>query len=53
MTRSGVLCASPTRTSVGCERRRLEHQFLVAARTEGNRYMRDGMSITGLIIDVT
>jgi hypothetical protein len=44
---SGELRASPTRTraSVGCERRRLEHQFLVAriflvARTEGNGCMR-------------
>jgi hypothetical protein len=38
---SGGLRASPTRTraSDGCERRRLERQFLVA-RTEGNGCMR-------------
>jgi hypothetical protein len=48
------LRASPmrTRASVGCEQRRLEHQFLVT-RIEGNRCMRDDVSITGLIIDVT
>jgi hypothetical protein len=30
MTGSGGLRASPTRTSVRCERRRLERQFLLA-----------------------